>query len=69
MTAAPSAPALIVVYAQDIANLLITGPYLYPTTGRDQITVALIDEESLHSLQMPWPWRYGDHARALAALL
>ena len=44
-------------------------PYLYPTTGRDQITVALIDEESLHSLQMPWPWRYGDHARALAALL
>src|SRR5690242_20759390 len=33
-------------YAQDIANLLITGPYLYPTTGRDQVTVALIDEES-----------------------
>jgi len=56
-------------YAQDIANLLITGPYLYPTTGRDQVTVALIDEESLHSLQMPWPWRYGDHARALGALL
>jgi CHASE2 domain-containing sensor protein len=55
-------------YAQDISNLLITGPYLYPTTGRDKVTVALIDEETLHSADMPWPWSYGTHARVLDAI-
>jgi len=56
-------------YAQDISNLLVTGPFLYPTTGRDLVTVALIDEDTLHKLEMPWPWTYGMHARALNALL
>lgn len=56
-------------YAQDVSNLLITGPNLYPTTGRDQVTVAVIDEATLHDLQIPWPWNYSAHARALDALL
>ena len=56
-------------YTQDISNLLITGPYLYPDTGRDKISVALIEEDTLHTLQMGWPWSYGAHARALDALL
>ena len=56
-------------YAQDVSNLLITGPFLYPTTGRDQVTVAVIDEPTLHSMQMPWPWNYSAHARALDAIL
>ena len=55
-------------YAQDISNLLVTGPYLYPTTGREQVTVALVDEPTLHTMQMPWPWNYGAHARALDAI-
>ena len=56
-------------YTQDISNLLITGPYLYPQTGRDKISVALIEEDTLHTLQMGWPWNYGIHARALDSLL
>jgi hypothetical protein len=56
-------------YTQDIANLLITGPYLYPETGRDRISVALVDDSTLSTLQMPWPWNYGAQARALDALL
>ncbi len=56
-------------YTQDISNLLITGPYLYPDTGRDKISVALIEEPTLHTLHMGWPWNYGVHARALDALL
>ena len=56
-------------YTQDISNLLITGPYLYPATGRGQVTVAVVDEATLHDLQMPWPWNYSAHARALDALL
>jgi len=59
---------LIQRYSQDISELLITGPYFYPTTGRDQVSVALIDEDTLHALEMPWPWTYGQHARALEAL-
>ncbi len=55
-------------YTQDVSNLLITGPYLYPETGREQVTVALVDEPTLHHLQMPWPWRYSEHARALDAI-
>ena len=56
-------------YTQDISNLLITGPYLYPESGRDKISVALIEEDTLHTMQMGWPWNYGTHARALDALL
>jgi hypothetical protein len=56
-------------YTQDIANLLISGPYLYPETGRDQVSVALVDDSSLRALGMPWPWTYGAQARALDALL
>ncbi|HXC56866.1 MAG TPA: CHASE2 domain-containing protein [Rhizomicrobium sp.] len=56
-------------YAQDVSNLLITGPYLYPTTGRDQVSVALIEEDTLHTLQMPWPWNYSAHKQALDAIL
>jgi hypothetical protein len=56
-------------YTQDIANLLINGPYLYPQTGRDQVSVALVDDSSLRELGMPWPWSYGAQARALDALL
>ncbi len=60
---------LVQRYTQDISDLLITGPHLYPTTGRDKISVALIDEEALHSADMPWPWTYGAHARVLDSLL
>lgn len=56
-------------YTQDIANLLITGPYLYPREGHDEISVALVDDQALDTLQMPWPWHYGAQARVLDALL
>lgn len=56
-------------YTQDVSDLLISGPYLYPTTGRDQVSVALIDDTALRELQMPWPWSYGAQARALDTLL
>ncbi|HLY06292.1 MAG TPA: CHASE2 domain-containing protein [Rhizomicrobium sp.] len=56
-------------YTQDIADLLIDGPYLYPETGREQVSVALVDDASLRSLGMPWPWSYGAQARGLDALL
>lgn len=56
-------------YTQDISNLLITGPYLYPETGRDRISVALVDDSTLADLHQPWPWSYGEQARALDALL
>src|SRR5262245_27079762 len=49
-------------YAQDVSNLLITGPYLYPTTGRDRISVVVVDEKSLASLKQPWQWTYAEHA-------
>ncbi len=53
---------LVQRYSQDVADLLITGPYFYGTEGRDQVSVAIIDEDTLHTLQAPWPWKYGDHA-------
>jgi CHASE2 domain-containing sensor protein len=59
---------LVQRYAQDVSDLLITGPYFYGTEGRDQVSVALIDDRTLHDLGTPWPWTYGDHARALEAL-
>ncbi len=60
--------ALVQHYSQDITNLALTGP-LYPTTGRKQVSVALIEDRSLSNLNMTWPWAYGDHARALDAIL
>lgn len=60
---------LVQRYSQDVADLLITGPYVYGTEGRDKVSVAIIDEDTLQELQAPWPWRYGDHARMLNALL
>jgi hypothetical protein len=55
-------------YTQDIADLLITGPYLYGTAGQDKVSVALIDEETLQTMHMPWQWRLGEHARALDSI-
>jgi hypothetical protein len=60
---------LIQRHAQDISNLLVTGPYFYGTAGRNAISAAVIDEETLQTLKMPWPWDYGAHARVLDALL
>ena len=60
---------LVQRYAQDISDLLITGPYFYGTEGRDNVSVAIVDENTLHTLNSPWPWKYGDHARVLDALL
>jgi hypothetical protein len=60
---------LVQRYSQDVSDLLITGPYFYGTEGRDNVSVAIIDEHTLHTLHMPWPWKYGDHARVLDALL
>ena len=56
-------------YSQDVSNLLITGPYLYPTTGRDKVSVVVVDEKSLIGLKQPWQWTYSEHARALDAIL
>ena len=60
---------LVQRYSQDVSDLLITGPHFYGTEGRDNVAVAMIDENTLHTLHTPWPWKYGDHARALDALL
>ena len=56
-------------YTQDVSDLLITGPYLYPETGHDHVSVALVDDDTLAHLAMPWPWSYGAQARALDTLL
>ncbi len=55
-------------YTQDIADLLITGPYFYGTEGRHNVSVVLIDEDTLHTMQMPWPWSFGQHAQVLDAI-
>ncbi|MBV9571309.1 MAG: CHASE2 domain-containing protein [Alphaproteobacteria bacterium] len=60
---------LVQRYSQDVSDLLITGPYFYGTEGRDNVSVAIVDENTLHTLNSPWPWKYGDHARVLDALL
>jgi hypothetical protein len=60
---------LVQRYAQDVSDLLITGPYFYGTEGRENVSVAIVDENTLHTLHAPWPWKYGDHARVLDALL
>ncbi|HEY2069063.1 MAG TPA: CHASE2 domain-containing protein [Rhizomicrobium sp.] len=56
-------------YTQDIADLLITGPYFYGTEGRDKVAVALVDEEVLKESANPWPWSMGSHAAVLDAML
>ncbi|HSM94452.1 MAG TPA: CHASE2 domain-containing protein [Rhizomicrobium sp.] len=56
-------------YAQDISNLLVTGPYLYGDAGQKAVSAAIVDEDTLQTLQMPWPWSYGTHALVLDALL
>jgi CHASE2 domain-containing sensor protein len=56
-------------YTQDISNLLVSGPYLYPETGRSQVSVALVEDDTLSRLGMPWPWSYGTQARLLDTLL
>ena len=56
-------------YTQDISNLLVSGPYLYPQTGRGQVSVALVEDDTLSRLGMPWPWSYGLQARLLDTLL
>jgi CHASE2 domain len=60
---------LVQRYSQDIADLLIMGPHFYGTEGRDKVSVAVIDEGTLHEMQTPWPWTYGNHANALGAIL
>ena len=55
-------------YSQDLANLTVTGP-LYPDEGSEQVSVALIVDDSLAALGLQWPMSYGDHARALDSLL
>ncbi len=55
-------------YSQQLINLTLTGP-LYPDTGRDDVAVALIEDQSLEYLSMNWPWPYSEHARALDAIL
>ena len=60
---------LVQRYSQDVSDLLITGPYFYGKEGRDSVSVAIVDEGTLHTLHAPWPWKYGDHARVLDALL
>jgi hypothetical protein len=60
---------LVQRYTQDVSNLLITGPYLYPATGRDKISVVIVDDKTLHTLATPWPWTYGTQARMLDSLL
>ena len=60
---------LVQRYTQDVSNLLITGPYFYPTTGRDKISAVIVDDKTLHTLAMPWPWSYSAQARMLDSIL
>ena len=53
--------------SQDSANRIF-GP-LYPTTGRDQVSVVLWRDSSLNELEQTWPIPLDLHARALSALL
>jgi CHASE2 domain-containing sensor protein len=55
-------------YSQQLINLTLTGP-LYPDEGRDDVAVALIEEDTLRHLGMNWPWPYSDHARVLDGIL
>ncbi|HEY1630312.1 MAG TPA: CHASE2 domain-containing protein [Rhizomicrobium sp.] len=55
-------------YTQDIADLLITGPYFYGAEGRDNVSVVLIDESTLRETNQPWPWSFAQHAKVLDAI-
>jgi len=55
-------------YSQQLINLTLTGP-LYPDEGRDDVSVALIEEETLAYLGMNWPWPYSEHGRVLDGIL
>jgi CHASE2 domain-containing sensor protein len=55
-------------YSQDLVNLTLTGP-LYPDIGREQVSVALIEDDTLGALEKSWPISFGDHAQVLDALL
>jgi CHASE2 domain-containing sensor protein len=55
-------------YSQDLVNLTVTGP-LYPDRGRDQVSVALIDDKTLNDMKFTWPISYEQHARALDSIL
>ena len=56
-------------YAQDVANLTVTG-LIYPPTGQDQVSVARIDDSTLSGLGgLSWPVSYDFHATALQRLL
>ena len=53
--------------SQDSANRIL-GP-LYPTTGRDQVSVVLWRDSSLAARKLTWPIPLAQHARALSAIL
>ena len=53
--------------SQDSANRIL-GP-LYPTTGRDQVSVILWRDSSLATQRLTWPIPLARHARALDAIL
>src|SRR6185503_15477666 len=37
---------LVQRYSQDVSDLLISGPYFYGTEGRDNVSVAIVDENT-----------------------
>ena len=55
-------------YSQQLVNLTLTGP-LYPNAGQNEVSVVLIEDATLDYLDLIWPWPYGEHARALDAIL
>jgi CHASE2 domain-containing sensor protein len=55
-------------YLQQLVNLTLTGP-LYPSAGQNEVSVVLIEDATLDYLDLIWPWPYGEHARALDAIL
>lgn len=55
-------------YSQQLINLTLTGP-LYPNDGQEEVSVVLIEDETLEDLGAIWPWPYSEHARALDAFL
>jgi CHASE2 domain-containing sensor protein len=74
-------PAFEQRYAQDIANLVVTGPLYEPYArltgapiGHDYISVALMDDQTLAHLGAPhrpmaWPVKYQVHKLVLDSLL
>lgn len=52
--------------SQDLANQILAP--IYPKQAQAEITVVLVNDESLHRLDQPWPPRYGFHGRVLRAI-